>query len=529
MPSLYNKYRPKHFKDIIEQESIVTVLKNSVELKQVAHAYLFCGPKGTGKTTMARIFAKAINCVQPKNGEPCGQCPSCKMIESNQNLDITEIDAASHTGVDNIRELTENIRTSPASLKYKVYVIDEVHMLSKGAFNALLKSLEEPPEFVIFILATTEIHKVPATIISRCQRFNFRRLQSRYIIEKLKMIASGEAVDVSPGALNLIAASAEGGMRDAESLFDQIINLKHGKIKAPDIESLLGVPNNRIFFNFTRAVLNKDLKLGFDVITKLVYSGYDMNNFLKNLIEYLRDILILKIDAQYKSDLIEKMDEKSLLDLEAIAIKTSPALIGKTMVELIQAKNLIKDSPLPQIPIELALTKLIAGNGDIEAISPKNQAEEKPEAIKIASKQAPKPEKIPQPKQTPKTQNPPKRKKSKDEPKNKLSMDQIYRIWPRLILEVKKHNRSLWAVIQNCQPMGIDDDNQILVKTQYAFHKSKLEDRGNKELVSRIAGKLLASPCAFCYLLESEISPDFKKDNKTTTQQVLNEFGGQII
>ncbi|EKE18522.1 MAG: hypothetical protein ACD_9C00308G0001, partial [uncultured bacterium] len=238
--ALYRKYRPLTFSDVIGQGHIVQTLSNAILNNRVGHAYLFTGPRGTGKTTMARIFARAVNCQNPKGADPCLECDVCKNITQGMSLDIFEIDAASNTGVDNIRELRENVKFPPSQAKFKVYIIDEVHMLSTGAFNALLKTLEEPPAHVIFILATTEIHKVPETIISRCQRYDFTRLSLEHIIEKLSTIAKNENVSIEKNALEMIAIASEGGMRDAESLLSQVMALEDKKITAKEVEEILG-------------------------------------------------------------------------------------------------------------------------------------------------------------------------------------------------------------------------------------------------------------------------------------------------
>jgi DNA polymerase-3 subunit gamma/tau len=280
--TIYRKYRPKNFSEIIGQKHIVQTLSNAIKNDRVGHAYLFTGPRGTGKTSIARILAKTVNCLDLKparNASParqsddshggghsdaggdsitCEKCQNCKMISENQSLDIIEIDAASNTGVDNIRELRETVGLPPTALKYKVYIIDEVHMLSTGAFNALLKTLEEPPKHVIFILATTEIHKVPATILSRCQRFDFTRLPLQNIIEKLSMIAKKEKVSIDADSLEMIAIAAEGGMRDAESLFGQVLSLEDKNITATEVEEILGTTDRKFYAELAELIFKKD-------------------------------------------------------------------------------------------------------------------------------------------------------------------------------------------------------------------------------------------------------------------------------
>src|SRR5665647_694550 len=286
--ALYRKYRPLTFSDVIGQQHIVQTLSNSIKNGRIGHAYLFTGPRGTGKTTIARIFARIVNCQNPDGSNPCLKCEVCKSITEGRSLDIFEIDAASNTGVDNIRELRENVKFPPSIAKYKVYIIDEVHMLSAGAFNALLKTLEEPPAHVIFILATTEIHKVPETIISRCQRFDFARLPVDNIVKKLSLIAKSEKIEIEKDALEMIAIASEGGMRDAESLLSQVMSLENKKITAKEVEEILGTSQRQSLETLIGQILAKDTTGAIELINKLSQDGYDLDVFNKSLLNYLR-------------------------------------------------------------------------------------------------------------------------------------------------------------------------------------------------------------------------------------------------
>src|SRR4030043_1984139 len=277
--TLYRKYRPATFSEVIGQKHVVQTLQNSKKSGRIGQAYLFAGPRGTGKTSIARIFAKTINCAHLKPGEPCLKCDSCKTILDGRALDIIEIDAASHTGVDNIRELRETVKLPPSSLKYKVYIIDEVHMLSGGAFNALLKTLEEPPAHVIFILATTEVHKIPETILSRVQRFDFTRLTIEEIIKRIAEIAKLEKVSVDHEALEIIAVSSEGGMRNAESLLGQIIALEDKKITVKEVKFLIGTISEKELVDFVGTIIENDIPAAFSKIGALRESGVDFKNF----------------------------------------------------------------------------------------------------------------------------------------------------------------------------------------------------------------------------------------------------------
>lgn len=312
---LARKYRPQLFRDVLGQDAIVTTLKNAIKRNRIAHAYLFCGMRGTGKTTLARVFAKALNCLSPSEDfEPCNQCSSCREITSGNSLDVLEIDGASHRGIDDVRQINETVGYATASGKYKIYIIDEVHMLTKEAFNALLKTLEEPPPKVKFFFATTEPHKLPTTILSRCQRFNLNRIPSVDIVGKLGRIANDVGSNVHEDALRLIAKRAEGGLRDAESLLDQILAFHEGDVDAESVAAILGIMTRDSFFLLDQAGKAGDLKVAFEIAHQVVSQGKDIPNFIDNLTEHFRNILMIKLagkDAAFLS-LSETEREKYL-------------------------------------------------------------------------------------------------------------------------------------------------------------------------------------------------------------------------
>jgi len=273
---LARKWRPQVFEDVLGQEHVGKTLKNAIRLGRVAHAYLFSGPRGVGKTSVARILAKALNCEKGPVEIPCNSCVNCREITEGSSMDVNEIDGASNRGIDEIRELRENVKFAPASSRYKIYIIDEVHMLTKEAFNALLKTLEEPPPHVIFVFATTETHKVPATILSRCQRFDFRRLSLRNITDNLRRIASMEGIRISDAGLTLIAEASEGSVRDAQSLFDQAISFAGTEIGDGEVEELLGTADRRFLFSLSEAVLARDAAACLRIIEEAYFAGLDM-------------------------------------------------------------------------------------------------------------------------------------------------------------------------------------------------------------------------------------------------------------
>ncbi|MBA2368728.1 MAG: DNA polymerase III subunit gamma/tau [Candidatus Protochlamydia sp.] len=307
------KFRPQSFKEVMGQEAIVTTLKNAIQYNRLAQAYLFCGSRGTGKTTLARILAKALNCQQPTSEyEPCNDCSSCREITSGSSLDVLEIDGASHRGIEDIRQINETVGYAAACGGYKIYIIDEVHMLTKEAFNALLKTLEEPPPKVKFFFATTEPHKVLPTILSRCQRFNLNRISLSHIATKLRLVAGQLGVEVDEEALQLISQRAEGGLRDAESLFDQILAFSNEKITVSCVQSILGIMPREAYFELDRAGKRGDFGKAFEIANRLFEEGKDLAYFIEGLIDHFRSILLMQLSGK----------ESSLLNLSAKEKKT---------------------------------------------------------------------------------------------------------------------------------------------------------------------------------------------------------------
>lgn len=300
--SLYRKYRPVNFDQVVSQEHVVKTLTNQIQNDRVSHAYLFCGTRGTGKTSIAKIFARAVNCMDLKDGNPCNECKICKTILNDAGMNVIEIDAASNNGVDNIREIRTEVKYAPTTGKYKVYIIDEVHMLSKGAFNALLKTLEEPPEHVIFILATTDPQKIPATIHSRCQRFDFKRINKDKIAAALGKYMEIENIEIEEKALRYISKLADGAMRDALSILEQTISFHYGeKITYEKLLDVLGAVDNKVFFDFVELIVKKDAKGLLEFVEKISNQGRDFRIFIEDLIEHLRNILVVMSTGDYEN------------------------------------------------------------------------------------------------------------------------------------------------------------------------------------------------------------------------------------
>ncbi|NMA96170.1 MAG: DNA polymerase III subunit gamma/tau, partial [Clostridiales bacterium] len=303
--ALYRKWRPETFDDIVGQDTIVKTLENQINLGRIGHAYLFSGPRGTGKTSTAKVFAKAVNCTDDKNANPCGKCKVCLRSAAGDMLDIIEIDAASNNGVDEIRDLRNKAKFPPTLGRFKIYIIDEVHMLSQGAFNALLKTLEEPPPHVIFILATTEAHRLPATIISRCQHFAFKLILLKDIVDHLRSISQISNITIDDEALYTIARWAQGGLRDAISLFDQCIGFSGNKISNEDVLSMLGTANEPFMFEMVDAILEGDITFAFNSVDMLIQDGRDISIFVRDIITHMRNLLIIKASNNKASSLID--------------------------------------------------------------------------------------------------------------------------------------------------------------------------------------------------------------------------------
>jgi len=346
---LYRKYRPQIFAQVVGQEHVVKTLKGALMTGRIGHAYLFTGPRGTGKTTLARIFAKALNCKKIKNGEPCNECDSCLGVNRGNLLDLIEVDAASQTGVENIRELTDSTVVAAPSGGYKVFIIDEVHMLSKSAFNALLKTLEEPPSHVVFVLATTEPHKILPTVLSRVQRFDFRRLTPSQIFTKLKEVAKAEKINIEDEGLKAIAVSSDGALRDAEVSLSKLRS-HQGKISIDDVTNALGLVSFKYHPEFFGYLVANDKVSALKFIQKIHESGVDLEHFTKDFIEYIRNVLMFKINPAT----LTATGGEPVQNWQIEGVK-----LVKMLNVFVTARNEIKTSPIVQLPLELAVLELL--------------------------------------------------------------------------------------------------------------------------------------------------------------------------
>ena len=363
---LYRKYRPKLFSEVVGQEPVIQTLTNAISRNLIAHGYLFSGFHGCGKTSVARLFAKSINCENRKDGdfEPCNKCGSCLEINSGNSIDLIEIDAASNRGIDEIRELKEGIRFSPVKSKYKVFIIDESHQLTKDAANALLKTLEEPPAHAIFIFATTELHKMIPTILSRCQQFIFKKLKLPELVSRLEYILKQEKIKFENQALELIAVKASGSVRDAEKLLDQAVSFTEsgGVLKTEILQAILGTADKTAIFNFLEFLQAKKASLAFRLLSEMRFSGVDLKEFAKDLLEYLQEALFLKIEPSLESDLLLSLTKEEKEKLLILAKSYTEQELKFIIEKFMEAENKMKYASIIQLPLELAVVDVCYKN-----------------------------------------------------------------------------------------------------------------------------------------------------------------------
>ncbi|MDA3840233.1 MAG: DNA polymerase III subunit gamma/tau [Patescibacteria group bacterium] len=541
MSTLYRKYRPQNFEEVVGQNHIKITLTHEIEAEKIAHAYLFCGPRAVGKTTLARVFAKSVNCLDRKDGtyESCGKCSNCLEINEAKSIDLIEIDAASHTGVDNVRENIINAsRVTPTKSKYKVFIIDEVHMLSISAFNALLKIIEEPPQHVIFILCTTEIHKVPSTIISRCQRFDFKKINILDMVTKLNYIAQKEGLDIDKKVLESIARKSDGYMRDAESLFGQIISVSGSK-KITQEDAELIVPGNTYeeAVSLIEFISSKDVANSITLINKLLDDGINLKNFLDDLIEVLRKLMFVKVspslDTKIGTELVENLEQK----ISKISKNIELNQIINSIEQFSDAKLKIKNSFIVQLPLEVAVIKICTTqtfqSNQFEKTKTVTATAPVLEPKKVIADQVDSPV-------VEKTIN-----SSVD-----ISLEEVNSRWNEVLAQVKKINHSLVFVIQASKPIEIAG-SILKLSTKYKFHKDRIEDISIRALIEKVLHDVFGHKLAVEVTVDDQFVSqvvEVKKNEDTIVEEtsqknnneeegkngnmmnnLLKNFGGKIV
>ncbi len=524
----YRKWRPQTLAEVVGQEPTTKTLINALRHGRISHAYLFCGPRGTGKTSTARILAKAVNCLTSGKDEPCNTCALCQAITEARSLDVIEIDAASNRGIDDIRSLREKVNYAPNQTRYKVYIIDEVHMLTNEASNALLKTLEEPPPHVIFILATTEVHKILPTILSRCQRFDFRRLSLTDVVNKLASICQTEGIRIEPEALRLIAKSATGSLRDAENILEQLTTYYGTEISLPQVQAILGITGDWRARELVKHIVNNDISAGIATINSVNSDGLDLRQFNRELVEYLRALLLIRTGTNESIDLTAE----DLAELKALASRTSLEQILRA-TKLFGQLELGLDS-YSTLPLELALVDCALSTGEAKEV-PVNQAEA--EFVPPAKKPVPSPPKQAAAKAEP-ASSPPKPVVAKPEPTPSTSKpaaatpepaivsppatpvtaaaptsplqggSEIERLrlnWKQVIEQAPPDTRRTpaLAILRSAGVKPVTIENDIVsLAFKYPAHKEQIEKIENQRVTEKIISNFLGRPCRVRCILE---------------------------
>ncbi len=483
---LARKWRPQVFEDVLGQEHVTKTLKNAIRLGRVAHAYLFSGPRGVGKTSVARILAKALNCEKGPIETPCNRCSNCREITDGSSMDVNEIDGASNRGIDEIRELRENVKFAPASSRYKIYIIDEVHMLTKEAFNALLKTLEEPPAHVVFIFATTETHKVPATILSRCQRFDFRRLSLRDITNNLRRIASEEGLRVSDAGLALIAEASDGSVRDAQSLLDQAISYAGTEIGDSDIEELLGTADRRFLYSLSEAVLARDAGACLRIIEEAYFAGLDLKVFYGMLLNHFRNLLLVKITAADPAVMDLLPDDVSRLRKQAE--KTSVETLQRLLDILLDEEESARRSLDARLNLEFTLVRMAHLQPRIPVDEILSRMEEMERRLSQKDKDEPtpaRPETAP-----PRGKAPPEESPARD-PVSAMPEGAVPGVdpWDDFKGFVRKRSQPLWSKIEPGQFLGFENGVLRIGFPEGYLFLEHFREKEQQDRLAQIAGE----------------------------------------
>ena len=498
--TLYRKYRPKKFSDVLGQDHIIQTLQNAISSNRISHAYIFTGPRGTGKTSVARLFATAINTEKRKDFTPVAK-DVAERLRSGNSMDIIEIDAASSTSVEGIRSLKETVSITPSEAFYKVYIIDEVHMLSTSAFNALLKTLEEPPAHVVFILATTEIHKVPETILSRCQRFDFSRFSVDTITKKLHTIAKNEKIEISQEALEMIAITANGGMRDAESLLAQVFALNDKNITAKEVSQILGSTTSQDVIDIVTAFTNKNLSQSLFIIEGVVKNGQNIETFIRSLIEKLRILLFLTLNIETND--LQKLitaPKSEIQKFQEIAKDASYTNVLNMIEECTIALQKTKNTTIPRLPIEVAAITICGSMPKKDELQ--KEAPGEPDTPKPAEK---KDQKTFQ--------------KNDKNPAQKIAKN-VERLWHKSIEKIEEDHKSIGAILSECLIEKFEND-QFFISTKNSFYQEKLLQSNNRTAIEGVLST--------CFEKRMKITVTVSKDLEKNPTSELLSYATQLM
>ena len=532
--ALYRQYRPKTFDEVLGQEHVVNTIKNQIQNGNIGHAYLFSGTKGTGKTSVAKIFSRAVNCLNPVDGNPCNECEICKGILDESIMDVIEMDAASNRGIDDIRELKDKTMYPPSRAKYKIYIIDEVHMLTEQAFNALLKTLEEPPKHLIFILATTEPEKLPQTILSRCQKFDFKRIKTVDLIKNMNKICGELNIPVEERALKLIARNSDGSMRDCLSLLDQCISYKEGELKYEDVLDILGIANTELLFSLVDNIVGKDLENALFKIDEIIQDGKDINQFIKDLIFHFRNLLIVKTSNNPMEimDIDEETVEKYIVQVKDMSVD----YILKVLDILNTSEAQAKWATQPRIILEMAIIKIVK-------IEERMALEERVKKLEEIIKGGEIPiVKANETKTVEKTITKSKPKKIIEEPKREpepepivddgveLPFETIKNNWENILQVVRDSRASTHGLLREGEPISFSNNKlEIGFKDGYGFHKEAISKDENKELVEKIISNYFNKNISINFIMIDNFVEEENTTDKDSIQEVTDFFGEDIV
>ncbi len=523
---LYLKWRPRRWEEVVGQEHVVTTIQNAVRADRVAHAYLFAGPRGTGKTTTARLLAKAVNCLADDLADrPCDECDHCQAVNQGRFLDLIEIDAASNTSVDDVRDLRDKINFSPNRGLYKVYIIDEVHMLSTAAFNALLKTLEEPPPHAIFILATTEVHKIPATVLSRCQRHEFRRIPVTAIVDQLGRMVEEENLEIEPEALNLLARQATGSLRDAISLLDQLASTGE-RITLAQAEQVLGTATGQAVLDVVTALLAHQPAEGLAHIHAALDGGSDARQFARQIVDYLRAVLLVRLDNASHVDAPAEVRAQMVSHAQAFEVSQLLVVIrifNTAAVEIRQAWQ-------PGLPLELALVESLAQLARPAEVAAKPAAAKKEKAAPPAEASpapaAAKPAPETAPSDVPALE-------TEAKPGSAVTLNRISETWPEVLSMVRQRNPQTQGLLNSCKPMGFKSGNLILGFASDLI-KSKMEKPEHlqltQEILTQVLGEVVGVRCVVsATALKHRLDELGGLDNDSMVAVAVRDLGGEIV